>query len=1021
MSRELIIKKTHSIPTILVSKGISFLGLNLCAKLLEKGARVVVLDTVTDEVRIRAKNLLIHPNFALFNFDPDKGLPEKIQSVDYILALNYPDDLLADNFNLVSEAFFTKNLLDLAVGSKAKFALVEPCFHRKVESTDNVETYSHSKNSSFLRSLIWDYVKKKKLDGRIIRVCQVYGGGMPLELGYGLARFIDSILNGKDLKILGDGIAKGSYLQIDDAVSGIIKALFYKRTSGRIFKLLSKNSHADLELAFILRGLANTELNLEYSDIPQQGFIFDTLLGETIPRWEQTKTLKQGLTETLEGFGYEVNNHSFKPNKVIEAKLSESQKVREITSLVGLKEETVGKPSFADFPKQKATFKLPKLKIAFPKLPRLNTFPRLPRFPKLSSRESNPQKRVSARPQLINAKIVKALYPVSFVTLILLFTLIVPVTQTYFHCRSAYKSMEDVSLNMSQLQTESSKIAAKDAFENFHRASIAFKKLNWIFSLVGQKDMYSSANSLLGSATNFTGTLYRTSKALDPFSSSWEVVKPNSEANLETRDFEISLIELSQARNTLDLAIADFKLVNKANVPSILSAKVEKYEKALNFVDSLLNDALIVIRTLPGIVGAEEEKHYLLLLQNSNELRPTGGFIGSYAVLILEKGKIKSLNLDDIYNPDGQIDTRGIVSDIPAPLAEFLDEDVMHIRNANWSPDFPSSAASIEDLFFKLDGTTFDGVIALDLDLVKSVLDVTGPVFLAAFNEEVSSENVYERAQYHSGFDYQDGISDKKSFLTVLSGKLLESVFALPNEKLPAFVNVIATALNQKHLLITMDNPSVASFLEGKGWTGSMENPGGDFLMIVNSNLGGTKSNYFVENSYDYSVTSDTRDGLLRSHLILDYKHNGTDNAWPAGPYTDYLRIYVPLGARLTGTTKSLENALPEDIFEQVISYDEGNYTVFATSFVLEPQENLRLSLTYDLPDKLLFSKEVKDYSLYWQKQPGTQDDVFRFYFRGPFGTEITTYSPSGMFKEKNMASFEGFLNTDTEMNLILK
>ncbi|NQS88914.1 hypothetical protein HQ584_03890 [Patescibacteria group bacterium] len=145
------------------------------------------------------------------------------------------------------------------------------------------------------------------------------------------------------------------------------------------------------------------------------------------------------------------------------------------------------------------------------------------------------------------------------------------------------------------------------------------------------------------------------------------------------------------------------------------------------------------------------------------------------------------------------------------------------------------------------------------------------------------------------------------------------------------------------------------------------------------------------------------------------------DNAWPGGPYTDYLRIYVPLGARLTGATKSLENALPENIFEQAISYDEGNYTVFAASFVLEPQENLRLSLTYDLPDKLLFSKEVKDYSLYWQKQPGTQDDVFRFYFRGPFGTEITTYSPSDMFKEKNMASFEGFLNTDTEMSLILK
>jgi len=1021
MSRELVIKKTSSIPTILVSKGITFLGLGLCAKLLEKGARVVVLDEVTDEVRARAKRLLDCPNFALFNFDPDKGLPKKIQSVDYVLALNYPDDLARDNFNLVSEAFFTKNLLDLAISSKAKFALVEPCFHKKSDGINNVETYSYGKNSSFLRSLIWDYVKKKKLDGRIIRVCQVYGAEMPLDSTYSLARFIRSTLNNNDLKILGDGIAKGFYLHIDDAIGGIIKALFYKRTSGRIFKLLSKDSHADLELAFVLRGLANTELNLQYADIPQQEFVFETSLGETVPRWEQAKTLKRGLTETLKGFGYEINSHSFKPNKVIETKLKEFQKVQGINSLLDLKKEISRKIPPPDFSKQKIGFKFPKLKISLPKLPRLNLAPISVKSVELRDKKFKFPRVATTIPWSVNAKTIKALYPISFAVLLLLFTVIMPATQTYFHCRKAHKSLEEVSINMSRLQIESSKEAAKEAFENFHKARTAFRKLNWVFSLVRQKEMYSSTNHLLSSATNFTGAFYRTSKALDPFSSVWEVIKPTSDVNLETGNFDVSLRELSYARNTLDLALADYKLVDKAKMPKVLNAKMEKYEEALNFADSLLSDSLVVMRILPEIVGAEEEKDYLLLLQNSSEIRPTGGFIGSYATLSLEKGKIKSLKLDDIYNPDGQIDVRGIVSNIPAPLAEFLDEEVMHIRNANWNPDFPTSAEVIEDLFFKLDSTTFDGVIALDLNLIKSVLDVTGPVFLAAFNEEISSENVYERAQYYSEFDYREGISDKRSFLTVLSGKILESVFALSNEKIPEFVIAIHEALNQKHLLLAMDDPSASSFLEGKGWTGSMKTSEGDFLMVVNANLGGTKANYFVDNSYDYSVTSDTRDGLLRSNLTLNYKHTGQDNAWPGGPYTNYLRVYVPLGAKLTGATVSLANLLPKDIFDQVVSYVDGGYMVFATSFVLEPQKSLRLSLNYDLPEALAFSKEAKEYSLYWQKQPGTQDDMLRFYFKGPFGTEITTYSPSEMIKEKNIASFEGFLNTDIELNLILK
>ncbi|MBD3365978.1 DUF4012 domain-containing protein [candidate division WWE3 bacterium] len=1090
MSKNSVIKKSPLAPTVLVANGISFLGLNLCSALLDKGARVVVIDQVDEEVRSRAKKLLAHPNFALFNADPEQGVPDKIQSVDYIFSLTYPDDYTLKNRNLVSEAFATKSLLDLAVKSKARFALVEPLFYKKVSSKEGsrgkrsssfsqAETfssrhpeldsgstaqdndqagYTYRKNSSFLRSLIWDYIENRKLNGRIIRLPVIYGPGMPLESSIGLTRFLSALLQGKNFKIFGDGVAKGHYLYIDEAVEGIIKPLFYKRTSGRIFKVLGSDSHADLELAFILKGLASGEVNLEYGEGGYAEFVFDTFLGEAVPRWEQEVSLKEGLQQTLEGFGYAVNEHAFKPTKVLENKLREREEVEAINSLLGLKrdqEEEIasGEVAYPDglgvslpsLPR----LRLPKIKLPKLSLPKLE-FPffkgrilkgRSARVKKTSAVKSKKtSSRTSTREPSPKATGFKNAgfntapskigtgfkgtwvgYLITFLIFIFLFTLGAPLGLTAYSLKKAATSLEEVSLTMAQLQTNTSKESAGDAFANLHKAKNSFKRLSWVFTITGQKDTYKSLDNLLDSVTYFTGALYRSSKALDPFSSTWDVLNPNSPEVFATEDFEASRQELSYARNTLDQALASFKTVQRENLPKFVQPKYDEYATVLTKADSFLRDALLLTRALPDVVGVDSEKEYLLLLQNSNELRPTGGFIGSYATLSLKEGKIRELTLDDIYNPDGQIDSREIVSEIPTPLAEFLDEEYLHIRNANWDPDFPTSVDRIEDLFFKLENRTFDGVIALDLNFIQSLLDVTGPVFLAAYNEEINSENLYERTQYYSEFDYQEGISDKRGFLTVLGSKLLEQVFALPSEELPEFTSQVYQALEERHLLVSLDNPTMSNFLAERKWDGAMVTPEKDYLMVVNANLGGTKANYFVENSYDYSVTSDTRDGLLRAQLDLSYKHNGLDNAWPGGPYTDYARVYVPRGAKLTGATQSFDNAVPENVFEEVTAYAEGDYTVFAFDFVLEPQQEARFELNYDLPEALSFSKESKEYALYWQKQPGTSEDVFRFDFKGPFGTEIVSYSPAGVVKEKNIAAYEGLLQSDQSVDLVLK
>jgi hypothetical protein len=92
----------------------------------------------------------------------------------------------------------------------------------------------------------------------------------------------------------------------------------------------------------------------------------------------------------------------------------------------------------------------------------------------------------------------------------------------------------------------------------------------------------------------------------------------------------------------------------------------------------------------------------------------------------------------------------------------MLKETKLHLRNANWDPDYPHSANTIEDLYYKVTGERLDGVIAIDLYFIRNLLEATGPIYLSAYNEEVNAQNVYERAEMHSEFNYKEG-SDQKN------------------------------------------------------------------------------------------------------------------------------------------------------------------------------------------------------------------------------------------------------------------
>jgi len=1066
------IRKSALAPTILIAGGAGFVGSHLAEILLKREARVIILDNFSTGKDIYINHLLQNPKFALFDVDINQGMPEDIESVDYIFHLAGLEEYLYSKEeltldSLLTNAVGTKNLLDLAEKSDAKLLLASTIdvyggmmsqlslenYYGKTEFEE--KKYGLAEAKRFAEALLWEYYKKHNTDVRIVRLPEVYGPRMSLSSTGVLGKFLKDLIENKNLTIEGDGTQKEYYLHVDDAVSGMVRALLNDKTEGKIFTLVPDQPSTVLEIAYLVKGLAGRQMEI--------GFVETERRARKLPKpdtynlgiidWKSKIPFKDGVAQTLSWFGYRTNEDSFKKSeakkneegtlttlqgfdtKSSDAKLADAEPINAEPATVAPTDVTPVDAAPID---------------ATPTAPEPQAVPESPQVPENAKQEhatrqsdarqvdTVEKKHPSEKKPHVEAakfkfrlrlpkpkKIDLTFSNVSFASklsmfLIVLFSFLtvfmfMPIFQVYSSSKKAMSELQQVPEYISQFDADRAAISADQARTNLIKANKYLSSLSWLFKITGKKDTFESTSKFISSVTYFSNVAYDVSKSAAPYTVIWESMKPNSENNFDPAVLDETKLHISNAKNNLELAIADYQEVDPTKVPEFAKEGADVYQSLLDKTRDGLDLAWAVTSDLPSLLGFDKSKKYLILFQNNNEIRPTGGFIGSYAFLYLNEGKIEELNIDDIYNPDGQIDVRNIKITPPKPIGDYLIEDRLYIRNANWDPDFTRSTTAIKDLFFRINGEDIDGVMAVDLHLVGQLLDVTGPLYLANYDEEIGSDNLYERTQHHSSFNYEEGSEQKRQFLTVLGSKLLESLFSLERDKTPALLNALDSALEERHLQIHFFASSLNASLMERKWDGSLVRTEGDYLSVINANLGGTKANYYVENDLDYVITSKTRDGLLRAELTLNYEHNGEDESWPGGPYTNYVRILTQKGAKLTGATITYDQTIEEDIFEDIVISQVEPYTSFETSFVLKPSSQLKLQIFYDLPANLSITKDNMSYDLIWQKQPGTHNDDYYYSFSVPFGMEYMSGSENIEVSDGKVGS-SGKLNKDLEV-----
>ena len=92
-----------------------------------------------------------------------------------------------------------------------------------------------------------------------------------------------------------------------------------------------------------------------------------------------------------------------------------------------------------------------------------------------------------------------------------------------------------------------------------------------------------------------------------------------------------------------------------------------------------------IISYFQGVLTEKNPKKYVIFFANNMELRPGGGFIGSFGIFEIGNYSIGEIKIYDIYDADGQLTVH---LDPPKPIAQYLHVPHWFFRDSNFSPDF---------------------------------------------------------------------------------------------------------------------------------------------------------------------------------------------------------------------------------------------------------------------------------------------------------------------------------------------
>lgn len=420
------------------------------------------------------------------------------------------------------------------------------------------------------------------------------------------------------------------------------------------------------------------------------------------------------------------------------------------------------------------------------------------------------------------------------------------------------------------------------------------------------------------------------------------------------------------------------------------------------------------------------DRKIIVFLQNSSEMRPTGGFWGSYAEINIRSGKLASIEVRDINEPDRTLELETVP---PKPLQALVTN--WRAADSNWFFNFPDSATKAAEFMdssklYGDAGERVDMIAAVSPAVVADLLQITGPINVSSTKVAIDENNFLEEIQAEVQKKQDVGSKTAKNIVDEVFAGLLPKLSSLDADSEQKILSVLFARAKSKDIMFWAGDEELEAAFKDRGLDGSVfEIPQkfeGDYLSVVSSNVGGGKSDYVMSQKIVLESQL-TLDGLTENHLEISRKNNAksSDKWWYKMINQSYSRVYVssfgkltsakggilktinsPINYKVSGYTvdplvEEIESsAKTADNFPWLSLFSEAGKTVLATWQRTAPGETSKLS--YDYSRRMFLSPaDGVVYQFIMDKQPGVNSE-YNLSFSAPVGF---------VWKENNSPVFE--------------
>ncbi len=402
-----------------------------------------------------------------------------------------------------------------------------------------------------------------------------------------------------------------------------------------------------------------------------------------------------------------------------------------------------------------------------------------------------------------------------------------------------------------------------------------------------------------------------------------------------------------------NLSYLDSQLQNTALPPWLVPDLPQKISAARKVVNQLIG-----ITPLLAQLQLPTSSTWLVLLQDNSEIRPTGGFIEGLALVEIADGKIKHSQFLSTLEADQRL--RGQVTP-PADLRQATGENSWYLRDANWDPDFATTATRTAWFVQKEFDQEVAGGVGINLNTLRQMLDILGPINIPAYGGKLIADNLW--ASYLSNLQFD---SSQPKLLPHLAEELYAASQTASSSQLYQLASLVLADLESRQIqAMALTNPNLVPL----SWRGQLTLPEcvstypcvNSQVYLVDSNVGINKVD--VDITRQLAIQTTVATDQITSIYTWTYHHQGTATAWPGGDYKDWVRIYLPTLAQIK------QVKLGEiDITDTVNPVVEHGLTKLSLLLPLGVGESQQLSLEFAMP---IPSAPRWGYQLTLPNQPG--------------------------------------------------